>query len=413
MTRPFTKTLSLGNILTIQEKQQKMIQLRREAFKSRWFMDANPLWQITVERSNLLQSTCDALTGDVSKADLLAVKLMVIFKEESGIDAGGLTRDWFDSFSKALTEGAEDEKGHSLLTVAPDETLVPRPSPSCSEEENRTRLTKLVAVGRFLGLAILQKQVLPISFNLIFYKALLNLEVSAADVRKWDREFYKQRLVPLMEEGGVEAMNEIYGQPLTFVGAGTAFRAGKEVELKPNGAQIRVTEANKKEYMTLLAKDYLCADAGSEMQALLQGVWDMLPLNFLTELEFTPQAISIMVSGTSDINVEEMRKHTTCDDGGDKEKSQEIEWFWEVLQDMSSEQRCQLLHFATGSSRLPPSGFEGMSPKFTVTLIKGEVGNCPTAHTCGNQLELPAYSSKKELQEKLLLAIRCEGFGFL
>ena len=38
----------------------------------------------------------------------------------------------------------------------------------------------------------------------------------------------------------------------------------------------------------------------------------------------------------------------------------------------------------------------------------------PTAHTCFNQLDLPAYDTEDELKEKLLLAIRegSEGFGF-
>jgi len=36
----------------------------------------------------------------------------------------------------------------------------------------------------------------------------------------------------------------------------------------------------------------------------------------------------------------------------------------------------------------------------------------PVAHTCFNQLVLPAYNSKKVMQQKLLMAIsNTEGFG--
>jgi hypothetical protein len=37
-----------------------------------------------------------------------------------------------------------------------------------------------------------------------------------------------------------------------------------------------------------------------------------------------------------------------------------------------------------------------------------------SAHTCFNQLDLPEYASREELQERLLFAIRegSEGFGF-
>lgn len=38
----------------------------------------------------------------------------------------------------------------------------------------------------------------------------------------------------------------------------------------------------------------------------------------------------------------------------------------------------------------------------------------PTAHTCFNQLDLPAYKSAEEMREKLLVALQhsSEGFGF-
>jgi E3 ubiquitin-protein ligase HUWE1 len=52
--------------------------------------------------------------------------------------------------------------------------------------------------------------------------------------------------------------------------------------------------------------------------------------------------------------------------------------------------------------------------RFSIHRVHGETAMLPTAHTCFNQLDLPAYKSREELHEKLTMAIKegSEGFGF-
>jgi E3 ubiquitin-protein ligase HUWE1 len=73
----------------------------------------------------------------------------------------------------------------------------------------------------------------------------------------------------------------------------------------------------------------------------------------------------------------------------------------------------------TGTSKVPLEGFAnligmGGVQRFSIHRAYGDSSFLPTAHTCYNQLDLPAYSSQEELQEKLLIAIKegSEGFGF-
>jgi E3 ubiquitin-protein ligase HUWE1 len=62
------------------------------------------------------------------------------------------------------------------------------------------------------------------------------------------------------------------------------------------------------------------------------------------------------------------------------------------------------------------SNLQGMRgvQKFSIHRAHGDNSLLPTAHTCFNQLDLPAYSSLEELRKKLLIAINegSEGFGF-
>lgn len=70
-----------------------------------------------------------------------------------------------------------------------------------------------------------------------------------------------------------------------------------------------------------------------------------------------------------------------------------------------------LLQFATGSPRLPPGGFAFLKAtgadlkKFTL-ILDGRAGQArlPSAHTCFNELELPAYASWHEMERAISFA---------
>jgi len=73
----------------------------------------------------------------------------------------------------------------------------------------------------------------------------------------------------------------------------------------------------------------------------------------------------------------------------------------------------------TGSSKVPLQGFgalEGMNgaQKFQIHRDDRSTDRLPAAHTCFNQLDLPAYETYDKLRTYLLKAIQecSEGFGF-
>ena len=74
-----------------------------------------------------------------------------------------------------------------------------------------------------------------------------------------------------------------------------------------------------------------------------------------------------------------------------------------------------MLSFACGTGRLPAEGFRALTPPFRLDFARGEPPeNLPCAHTCFNQLCLPAYQTEEDLRRKLALAINyaADGFGF-
>lgn len=68
---------------------------------------------------------------------------------------------------------------------------------------------------------------------------------------------------------------------------------------------------------------------------------------------------------------------------------------------------------------MPLEGFKALQgisgpQRFQIHRAYGAPQRLVSAHTCFNQLDLPEYSSKAILQERLMLAIHegAEGFGF-
>lgn len=87
-------------------------------------------------------------------------------------------------------------------------------------------------------------------------------------------------------------------------------------------------------------------------------------------------------------------------------------YFWEVIHEMSEEQKRLFLRFVTGSDRIPIGGMSKL--KFIIARNGADSEKLPTAHTCFNVLLLPDYGNKEKLKERLFKAITyCEGFGLM
>ena len=82
-----------------------------------------------------------------------------------------------------------------------------------------------------------------------------------------------------------------------------------------------------------------------------------------------------------------------------------IQWFWEIVQGFSKEHKARFLQFVTGTSKVPLENICATK----VPDTQGERQHQPYAlgsYLCSfNQLDLPEYTYKDQLQERLLVAI--------
>ena len=194
----------------------------------------------------------------------------------------------------------------------------------------------------------------------------------------------------------------------------------RAVELKPGGADEAVTQANLKEYLQLYARHKLLGAIEPQVTAFRSGLGVFLDEDLLSTLRTccTVAEVQLLICGQAAIDVDDWEQFTVYDPPGYRQSSTVVS-LWKVVRAMSVEERAQLLHFATASTRPPATGFAslmgygGEEQRFTVTRFDGPTATkrLPTASACFNRLYLPEYGSEAELRAKLRLALT-ESQGF-
>lgn len=393
----------------VMQARRAMAKARRRLLRSEAAAEALlPSWLVLkVKRSQLVEDSIDAmLVHPIS--ELLAPSMRVRFDDELGIDAGGLSRDWFDSVARALAQGAS---GLGPLATSSDGSLWPRPAPGGFDEAMWMRC--LLAVGRFVALAVLWERLLPLQLSPVLCKHLLRRRITAGDIRALDPDFARHRVDRALEPDGLEETARLLGEPgVAFLSAPTSLQPVAQ-ELVPGGAVRYVQTHERDDYVRLLCEARVCGEARRELTCFLFGFWDLLPLELLEAQRVSPEELSVLISGSGCLNPKEWRRHSRCAQGS-AGGAEVLAWFWEaVVAELTEEDRVALLRFVTGSSIPPPGGFCDLRPPFSVEVSgAGSAEHLPHAHTCANKLVLHRYASKAQLLEKLLLAVRVsEGFG--
>ena len=85
--------------------------------------------------------------------------------------------------------------------------------------------------------------------------------------------------------------------------------------------------------------------------------------------------------------------------------NQVVVWLWEILDEMSEEEKVLFMIFVSGRSRLPSNPTADLNQRFQIMKVDQPVDGLPTAQTCFFQLRLPPYNSKQIMAERMAYAI--------
>eukprot|EP00898_Chlorokybus_atmophyticus_P005382 jgi/Chlat1/5845/Chrsp4S06369 len=337
-------------------------------------------------------------------------------------DAGGVSREWFT----LVTEGIFS-RDYGLFKFSDSHNLC-YDIDELSGINNEDHLRWFFFVGRFLGKALFDGQVLNAHLSRILYKHLLQAEITLEDMESVDDEKYNS--LCFMRDNPIEG---VFFE--TFTVKEDQYGALREIELKPGGSSIDVTDENKEDYIKLYVQWRTKDCIKDQLEAFLKGFWEVVPLEQM--VVFDCQELELLMCGLPDIDVEDWQANTRYG-GAYSPKHQVVQWFWEVVREMSGDERAKLLQFSTSSSVVPVEGFSGLQgrrgdpckfalqsveytakpppPRQSVSNGNGTLGlvglQLPRSHTCFNKIDLPTYPSKDILKASLQLALQVEASGF-
>jgi hypothetical protein len=285
-----------------------------------------PIHKIEVRRSRCFKDSVATFAG--KGQNVWRQPLKVTFIGEAGMDSGGVTREWFSCICSALSRGSLDlfwagGPAANQLYVNPLSS-----SPS--------HLKRCHFVGAFMAKALLEssaraKELGPISLNLRFcepfWKLLLGIPLSLMDLQALDPTEFRSLLAILgldvdglifetfawsfshtrrggggggASSGGAKGDEpEVPALPSgasPFAGDAST-RVDASIPLKPGGAHVRVTNANKREYVLLKAQKMLMGAVEAQMSAIIDAFHGLVPRELVEKYGFSPLEMQLLVCG--------------------------------------------------------------------------------------------------------------------
>ncbi|RHY99252.1 hypothetical protein DYB35_011083 [Aphanomyces astaci] len=353
--------------------------------------------KIEVRRAALMPMSLKLL-GEI-KPDNLCTKTKVTLLGESAVDAGGVSREWYTLVTMAIFEA---NQGLFMVANKDDQSFFI--NPNSERDHGEYHLADFQAVGRLLGRAIIDGQVLPFHFCVPLFKMLLGYPVSIQDIRYLDPTVYSSLTY-------IRDCDDVDDLALTFsVSVDTDV---PEVELVVGGRDVDVTNANKVEYVERMVQYLMFERVAPQLQRLGQGLYDVLPQELLMPFDY--KELELILCGFSEIDVGDWKRSTIVS----KSLEDVVGWFWDVVEfDMTPSDRAKLLQFTTGSSRVPLQGFRGLTSHdgqlcpFGLHGVPYKYGIFPKVHSCFNRIDLPIYPSRALLAEGLFALVNIQSMAF-
>jgi E3 ubiquitin-protein ligase HUWE1 len=192
-----------------------------------------------------------------SGEEIKNARLNVRFQGEEGVDAGGLTREWYQVLARQMFD-----PNYALFTPVASDSATFHPNKSSYVNDEHLMFFKFV--GRIIGKALYDGRLLDCHFSRAVYKHLLNRPISVKDLEYYDNTYYKN-LMWMLEN----PINDIVTE--TFSIEAEEYGVTHTIDLVPDGRTIPVTDENKSEYVRLVSEYRLQTSVKEQLKEFLTG----------------------------------------------------------------------------------------------------------------------------------------------
>ena len=195
--------------------------------------------RVTINRKQVLTDSFARL--QYLRPGELRGRVMIEFAGEEGIDAGGLTREWYVLMAREMFN-----PDAALFELSPSGDGSYQPYKNSGV--NELHLSYFRFIGRVIGKAVFDGYLVDAHFTRPFYKHLLGIPLNYDDMEAFDPEFHKSLAYMLEHPLAASGLDH-----LTFSETAHYFGVETAVDLIPDGANVSVTDENKLEYVNLVA----------------------------------------------------------------------------------------------------------------------------------------------------------------
>ncbi|CAH9081655.1 unnamed protein product [Cuscuta epithymum] len=348
------------------------------------------LHEMLIDRSQLLGESFEYIVN--ADPDSLRSGLFMEFKNEEATGPGVL-REWFFLVCQSIFNPQ-----NALFIACPNDRRRFLPNPASSVDPLHLEYFRFS--GRVIALALMHKIQVGIVFDRVFFSQLAGNNVSLQDIKDADPFLYNS-CKQILEMDAEEVDQDTLG--LTFVREIEELGSRKILELCPDGKNITVNSKNRKEYVDLLIKQCFVTSIAEQVAHFAKGFADIisnlhLQKSFFENLDLEDLDWILQGSETS-VSVEDWKTHT--DYHGFEESEPQISWFWEIVGQMTAEQKNVLLFFWTSIKFLPIEGFSGLGSRLCIYRSSESFDHLPSSHTCFYRICLPPYPSLAIMQDRL------------
>ncbi|CAG7818352.1 unnamed protein product [Allacma fusca] len=250
-------------------------------------------------------------------------------------------------------------------------------------------------LGMLMGIAIRTGSPLSLSMAEPVWKQLAGMPLTVADLTEVDRD-YLPGLRYIRDYDGEEKNLLYLDMPFS-----TPSAAGHEVHLSMQYKKINFE--NRHEYYKL-ALHFRLHEFDECVAAVREGMARVVPVPLLSL--FTGFELETMVCGSPDIPLALLKSVATYK--GIDPSAPLIQWFWEVMEEFTNQERSLFLRFVWGRTRLPRTIADFRGRDFVIQIMdkyNPPDHFLPESYTCFFLLKMPRYSCKYVLREKLKYAI--------
>ena len=407
-TSMFTTITELKNLLSITNKDKK----------GEVFIDRSRAMAVRDGISKNLNDSMIAQFAEQYKnpSDFMNEKqpFKVKFKDEKGIDAGGLSREFTSELVKDImdknvglfieTPNSRNKHGQYRECIVPYQATLLATENKEEDNENPTQFSDIKqiyrAVGGLIAISVRSTMVQPFNFPPLFWKYLCYGDISIQDIFAIDEQ-YATFIKSL--ENGVNTLSHLeFKEQFPALDNTLVNMKGEKIIL----SQIPtvVTQVTCQRYISACNR-YRLSEVKMPMEYIRNGFLEGLCLIGFPP-SVTPEILEFVSCGEKLISVPKLKNLTKFEDISERMQGM----FWTSLNRMNEEQKRKFLQFSTGTTSIPPNA---EFPFLTVDSMESSKPDVtlPTASTCFFKLHMPYFTNANAMYEKLCKAIEY-GFSF-